>query len=235
MKKLLAFLIFAVTFSFPALAGEWKQDAAGYWWQDDDGNYPAGTWQWIDGNQDGTAECYYFDENGYLLTGTATPDGYTVDSNGCWIVDGVIQTQAAQTGTAGQDGQDATALSSGAAFDFSTDNIAMKYVSHELGTDYDGNSCVIIYYDYTNKSADPASALWTTMIRVSQNGEPCTDAFLPDGTNQPFEDYYIETAPGATVRVAEAFVITDRSDITVKVYEFLGEENHSQTITLKLQ
>ena len=24
----------------------WKQDDTGYWWQNDDGSYPAASWQW---------------------------------------------------------------------------------------------------------------------------------------------------------------------------------------------
>lgn len=234
MKKLSALLIFALMFSFPAFAGEWKQDGTGYWWQDDNGTYPAGTWQWIDGNQDGTAECYYFNAGGYLLTDATTPDGYTVDGNGCWVVDGVVQTQAAQVPTAQAAGQDTQAVFS-QGFDIATDDFAMKYVSHKLGTDKDGNACVIIYYDFTNKSSIPASALWSTMIEVSQNGNKCNDAFLPSGSDQPFEDYYEDTAPGATVRVSEAFTISDLSDITVVVYEFLHKEDASQTVTLKLQ
>lgn len=52
----------------------------------------AGEWQWIDGNGDGIAECYYM-ENGTALTNATTPDGYQVDGTGAWIVDGVVQTQ----------------------------------------------------------------------------------------------------------------------------------------------
>ena len=39
-------------------------------------------------------KCYYFTPEGYCLTGTQTPDGYTVDETGAWVVDGVVQTQA---------------------------------------------------------------------------------------------------------------------------------------------
>ena len=28
---------------------------------------------------------YYFDENGYMLADTTTPDGYYVDVNGAWV------------------------------------------------------------------------------------------------------------------------------------------------------
>ena len=46
-------------------------------------------WQWIDGN------CYYLDSQGQnegaLYRNTTTPDGFTVDSEGRWVVNGVVQ------------------------------------------------------------------------------------------------------------------------------------------------
>ena len=46
-------------------------------------------WQWIDGN------CYYLDAQGQnegaLYRNTTTPDGFTVDSEGRWIVNGAVQ------------------------------------------------------------------------------------------------------------------------------------------------
>ena len=46
-------------------------------------------WQWIDGN------CYYLDlqgqNEGALYRNTTTPDGYAVDSEGRWVVNGVVQ------------------------------------------------------------------------------------------------------------------------------------------------
>ena len=48
-------------------------------------------WQWIDGN------CYYLDTKGQnegaLYRNTTTPDGFTVDSEGRWVVNGVVQKQ----------------------------------------------------------------------------------------------------------------------------------------------
>ena len=88
-----------------AQAGQWKQDTAGYWWQNDDGSYLTNGWHWLDGNGDGISECYYFDGNGYMAANTTTPDGYTVDGSGAWVVDGVVQTQGTQTqGTQSQGG-----------------------------------------------------------------------------------------------------------------------------------
>ena len=79
-----------------AFAGQWNQDSAGWWYDNGNGTWPANSWQWIDGNNDGNAECYYFDQYGYCLMNTTTPDGYQVDSNGAWIINGVIQTRNVQ-------------------------------------------------------------------------------------------------------------------------------------------
>lgn len=73
----------------------WQQDNTGWWYQNSDGSYPASTWQWIDGDGNGVAECYYFNEVGYLLTDAQTPDGYTVNADGAWVENGQIQTQQA--------------------------------------------------------------------------------------------------------------------------------------------
>ena len=50
--------------ALPAYAGSWRQGPSGWWYQNDDGTYPAGGWQWIDSDGDGTAECYYFYSDG---------------------------------------------------------------------------------------------------------------------------------------------------------------------------
>ena len=76
------------------MAGSWKSDANGWWWQNSDGTWPANAWVWLDGNGDGSAECYYFNENGYILTNTTSPDGYVLDGDGAWTVNGEKQTQA---------------------------------------------------------------------------------------------------------------------------------------------
>lgn len=75
-------------------AGEWKQDTTGWWYQNTDGTYPVNKWEWLDGNQDGVAESYYFDGNGYMLANVITPDGYRVSESGAWIDgNGNVQTK----------------------------------------------------------------------------------------------------------------------------------------------
>lgn len=98
VKVLTLATLLSTFYPLTSFAGEWKSDNNGWWYQNDDGSYPKNTWQWIDGNKDGISESYYFNENGYLLTNT-TKDGYTVNGDGAWIVNGVVQTQGQQVTT----------------------------------------------------------------------------------------------------------------------------------------
>jgi uncharacterized protein YkwD len=79
------------------LAGAWKQNAAGWWYDNGDGTYPAGKWEWLDGNGDGVAECYYFYGNGYMAANTMI-EGYPVNANGAWTdAAGNVQTKLVNT------------------------------------------------------------------------------------------------------------------------------------------
>ena len=82
--------------SIPAMAEGWQKNETGWWYgtNADNSSWHANGWQWIDGNKDGVAECYYFDSNGYLLVGTTTPDGYSVNADGAWTENGVVQTKS---------------------------------------------------------------------------------------------------------------------------------------------
>ena len=97
MKKRLvmfgAALVTSTVLSSVAFAGQWQSDSIDWWWQNDDGSYPVNQWQWIDGNQDGISECYYFGIDGYMFANTTTPDGYIVNSDGAWILSGIVQSQ----------------------------------------------------------------------------------------------------------------------------------------------
>ncbi len=82
MKKsrvLIGALAISCLLTVPAYAAEWKQDAKGWWWQEENGSYPVSTWKNIGGKS------YYFGADGYMLANTTTPDGYKVGSDGAWI------------------------------------------------------------------------------------------------------------------------------------------------------
>ena len=115
MKKLFLKLIAAVVMltaamSVTAFAAGWTLGQGGNssrWWYDlGNGQYYGQPgqeveWQWPDGNQDGVAECYAFDSEGWMYADTTTPDGYTVNENGAWTVNGAVQTMVVAAGYAG--------------------------------------------------------------------------------------------------------------------------------------
>lgn len=92
-KKIAGMLLggfLSVSMCFTSFAA-WVSDGNGWWFDNGNGTWPASCWLWVDGNQDGQAECYYFQQNGYIMLNSTTPDGYIVDTNGAWVVDGVVQ------------------------------------------------------------------------------------------------------------------------------------------------
>lgn len=66
MKKIVLLTtatLLSLCMNFSALAGEWKQNSTGWWYQNDDGTNPVTSWQQIDG------KWYYFKPDGYMNTG----------------------------------------------------------------------------------------------------------------------------------------------------------------------
>ena len=87
-------LFIALSTNLTFASGWTKGISKNAWWFDfGNGDYFKSSWQWIDGNQDGIAECYCFDENGWMYENTITPDGYTVNENGAWTVNNIVQTK----------------------------------------------------------------------------------------------------------------------------------------------
>ena len=84
-------LITVISLNGTAFAAGWQQDSVGWKYEKSDGNEIKNTWEWIDGDQDGSAECYYFASDGYMIADCITPDGYCVGTDGAWEIDGEIQ------------------------------------------------------------------------------------------------------------------------------------------------
>ncbi len=71
-------MILIVFISITSFAG-WEKDNIGWWYKHQDGSYTKSNWEQINGKY------YYFDNNGYMLHDTKTPDGYMVGADGVWI------------------------------------------------------------------------------------------------------------------------------------------------------
>lgn len=115
----------AAGMAMTSFAAGWQKNDTGWWYgtNADNTTWHANGWQWIDSNNDGVAECYYFDANGYMLANTTTPDGYTVNADGAWTENGVAQTR--QTGT-----NTALMTDNGGYNEYGCSNVALDMVTH---------------------------------------------------------------------------------------------------------
>ncbi|WP_349947302.1 DUF5067 domain-containing protein [Lacrimispora sp. BS-2] len=199
-KLIITTAILSAAMSTAVFAGEWKQDTNGWWYQNDNGGYPVNCWQDINGKQ------YYFNESGYILTNTTTPDGKQVGADG--------------------------AMMQAPLFDFDINDSHVKYTKHELSTDYEGNACVIVYYDFTNKSDKALSAMGSgSYIKAYQNGIECDRAYPSSSENKAIDNHYKNIMPGVTLNVAEAFKISDKSDITLTLSDLWDWSSNKKTAT----
>lgn len=191
-KIAMATLMLAGLTSMSVWASAWAKNTEGWWYNNGDGTWPANCWQWIDGNYDGIAECYYFNPSGYCLQNTTTPDGYSVNTDGAWTVNGVVQTQAVVS---------LKDNSSNAQTTVSIEDVEKAYRAYMLpqNTDYynpiryelvylDGDTIPELIYASSNMHAAGVS------LCTYQNGQVCPI------TNQGFDGFgasgMIEYYPG---------------------------------------
>lgn len=91
-KLLCAVISFTILSTMPVYAG-WEQTGATWKYQNTDKTYMTNSWAWLDGNNDGISECYYFGADGIMLSNVTTADGYLINANGQWVVNNVVQTK----------------------------------------------------------------------------------------------------------------------------------------------
>lgn len=90
-KQLLVGLLSAtmvVGSAMPAFAAEWKRDDIGWWYEEDNGQYPTATWKFINNNW------FYFQHSGYASTGWIFESGrwYFADSD-CYMLTGWVNVE----------------------------------------------------------------------------------------------------------------------------------------------
>ena len=81
MKTGLAVALAVMTLAQPVSAANWVHNNVGWWWQEDNGSYPADQWKAING------KWYWFDSNGYMATGWRNIGGkwYWFEASGAMV------------------------------------------------------------------------------------------------------------------------------------------------------
>ena len=116
--------------------------------------------------------------------------------------------------------------------DLDCESFSIEYNRSSLGKDFPGNPCLMLYYDYTNKSSVPSSAMVDVRITVYQHGNVCSPA-IPEDNHSDTASFTREVAPGETITVCQAFSLEDTSDVTIQASEahFGSGTIHSQILS----
>lgn len=90
MKKTKIFvttMMISIILAVPAFAGEWKANANGWWYENDDGSYPVAQWKEVNGKY------YYFGTDGYIqviLTKKNDRDSFYLNKKSCEVGENVL-------------------------------------------------------------------------------------------------------------------------------------------------
>lgn len=95
-NRIIALLICAMVLSESTFAGHFIDDGGVKKYLDDNGKIAIG-WRWIDDNGDNIAECYRFNLDGSIATKSRV-NGKDVNSEGKWVINGVVQRIYKSTG-----------------------------------------------------------------------------------------------------------------------------------------
>lgn len=92
----------------------WQLDGSRWIYKNNDGSLKTSGWYWLDGNNDGIAECYYFYPDGTMASDTSI-DGYQVNCDGKWVENEVIKTKYTGNGGSASPSSGSSSSSSSAA------------------------------------------------------------------------------------------------------------------------
>ncbi|WP_031553487.1 CAP domain-containing protein [Oribacterium sp. FC2011] len=157
--------------------GEWKNNENGWWWENVDKSYPINQWVWLDGNGDNIAECYYFDENGYMAVNREI-GGYLVNADGQWVDNnGTIQKTAVKGENSGNYENKKTDIEDDETF--SDDNDSVEIVTKKTKTKKQK--------DAEAKKKKAESKKTTSTSKKNQNTDSDSD------NTAPSEDFELDT------------------------------------------
>lgn len=119
--------------------------------------------------------------------------------------------------------------------DMSNDKFTIHYTKHTVVNDFGGKPCLLVYYDYTNNSDVPSSAMVDVNLLAYQNGASLSAA-IPENTEEAIDKFMSEIQPGQTVTVCQAFSLNDETNVTLQAgeaFSFGGGTITSQIIKVK--
>lgn len=111
----------------------------------------------------------------------------------------------------------------------------VKYISASIEDNYVDESCLVIYYEFTNNSNENKCFDYTIGAKAFQDGVELKESNFH--VNDNTKDSSVEIQPGTTVTVASAYILrNDTSEISLEVSTWLSDKpKASMTIPVPVQ
>ncbi len=136
--------------------------------------------------------------------------------------------------TSGNQGASDEGAGDDGVINFSGTGYNITLTRTETGSDYEGNPCVYVYYTFTNTGEQNLSPAAVSYLQVFQNGVSCERAITSE-INDQMNNYSNEVQPGGSSEACEVFSLTDMSDITVEISDFLSASGEKDSQVIQLQ
>lgn len=108
----------------------------------------------------------------------------------------------------------------------------IKIKSYSIAKDYSKKDALLITYEWTNTGDKAASFMVSINDSVYQNGVELASAYGVDGADA--QKQMNDIKPGITYEISVAYVLQDKSDVSVECTDLFGTETFlEQTISLK--
>ena len=166
------------------------------------------------------------------------------------VEDEISQTLSASSEEAdGSSSENAQApAASDGTIDLSNERFSIHYTRNVVSTDFGGEPCLLVYYDYTNNGSGASSAMVDVNLTAYQNGASL-EAAIPANSDSPrdqeiklalrdsaIDAFMKEIQPGETVNVCQAFSLKDMSPVTLQAVDAFGLDTSVTAVqTLNLQ
>lgn len=153
------------------------------------------------------------------------------------VEDEISQTLSASSEEAdGSSSENAQApAASDGTIDLSNERFSIHYTRNVVSTDFGGEPCLLVYYDYTNNGSGASSAMVDVNLTAYQNGASL-EAAIPANSDSAIDAFMKEIQPGETVNVCQAFSLKDMSPVTLQAVDAFGLDTSVTVVqTLNLQ
>lgn len=119
-------------------------------------------------------------------------------------------------------------------YSFTYSNMTVEYVKHELIENLAGETCLAVYYEFTNNSDENKTFAYSFDDKVFQNGVELDTSWFH--VNDESKNSGREIQPGTTVTVVSGFVLNEsRDNVTLQIEPWISfKENILLELELEL-